>query len=252
MLNQPLLQQLDQMGLRGMSRALTQQQRTPDTLALGFEERLTFLLEQERLDRLNHRIAQRLRWAKLTQNASLEDIDLHTARGLDRLTLTRLTDLSWITQGLNVLISGPTGVGKSYLACALAQHACRNDIGVRYFRLPRLNEELVRAGVLQKKSAFFKALAKTPLLVLDDFGLTPLPDVLQRDLLEILEDRYPRQATLITSQLPIEHWHSQFSDPTLADAILDRLVHNAHSLTLKGESMRKLAAKKKAALATPD
>lgn len=245
MLTEPLFRQLDSLGLRGMSRALTQQQRTPDVHSLSFEERLSFLLEQEHLDRLNHRIAQRLRWAKLTQTASLEDIDLRTARGLDRLLLTRLSDLSWIEQGLNVLLCGPTGVGKSYLACALAHHACRHDKSVRYFRLQRLGEELIRAGALQKKSAFFKALAKAQLLVLDDFGLTPLPDSLQRDLLEILDDRYQRGATLITSQLPVEQWHGYLGDPTLADAILDRLVHNAYRVNLKGESMRKLSAKQK-------
>jgi DNA replication protein DnaC len=136
-------------------------------------------------------------------------------------------------------------VGKSYLACALGHLACRHDHSVRYFRIPRLQEELTRASVMQKKSAFFKAMAKTQLLVLDDFGLTPLPDGMQRDLLELLDDRYNRQATLITSQLPIEKWHGYLGDPTLADAILDRLVHNAYRINLKGESMRKTAGRRK-------
>jgi DNA replication protein DnaC len=246
MLMQPIFQQLDALGLHGFSRALTQQQRVPDVQAMSFEERLALLLESEQLDRMNHRIAQRLRWAKLAQTAALEDLDLHTTRGLDRTLLTRLSDLSWIAQGLNVLISGPTGVGKSYLACALGHHACRHDHSVRYFRLPRLQEELVRAGALQKKSAFFKTLSKTQLLILDDFGLAPVSDSLQRDLLELLDDRYNRQATLITSQLPVEQWHGYLGDPTLADAILDRLVHNAYRINLKGESMRKAAARRNA------
>lgn len=245
MLNAPLYQQLEALGLHGMSRALTQQSSTPEVHSLAFDDRLAMLLEHEQLGRLNLRIAQRLRWAKLTNSASIEDIDLRTARGIDRLLLTRLSDLSWIEQGLNVLINGPTGVGKSYLACALAHHACRHDKSVRYFRLPRLNEELLRAGALQKKSAFFRGLAKAHLLVLDDFGLTPMPDSVQRDLLEILEDRYGRRATLITSQLPVEQWHQYLGDPTLADAILDRLVHNAYRVNLKGESMRKITAKTK-------
>ena len=245
MLNAPLYQQLEALGLHGMSRALTQQASTPEVHNLAFDDRLAILLEHEQLGRLNLRIAQRLRWAKLSHSASIEDIDLRTARGIDRLLLTRLSDLSWIEQGLNVLINGPTGVGKSYLACALAHHACRHDKSVRYFRLPRLNEELLRAGALQKKSTFFKGLAKAHLLVLDDFGLTPMPESVQRDLLQILEDRYGRRATLITSQLPVEQWHQYLGEPTLADAILDRLVHNAYRVNLKGESMRKLTAKTK-------
>jgi DNA replication protein DnaC len=243
MLNEPLMRELEALGLRGMLRALTQQQRLPQTQDLGFEERLAMLLDAERIDRLNHRVAQRLRWARLPTGASVEDIDTRTVRGLDRALIARLAALDWITQGLNLLISGPTGVGKSYLACALGHHACRNDLSVRYFRMPRLNEELQRAGALHKKSAFFKTIAKAQLLILDDFGLTPLPESTQRDLLELLDDRYNRNATLLTSQLPVESWHGYLSDPTLADAILDRLVHNAYRVNLKGESMRKATAR---------
>ena len=138
-----------------------------------------------------------------------------------------------------MLLTGPTGVGKSYLACALAHQACRHDYSVRYFRVPRLTEELLRAGAQQKKSAFFKLLAKADLLVLDDFGLTPSSDPFKRDLLEIVDDRFDKKSTLITSQMPVEAWHPYLDDPTLADAILDRLVHNAHKVELKGESTRK-------------
>lgn len=245
MLNEPLMRDLEVLGLRGMLRALTQQQRLPEALDLGFEERLAMLLDAERIDRLNHRVAQRLRWAKLPPGACVEDIDTRTVRGLDRALIAKLADLGWIEQGLNVLISGPTGVGKSYLACALGHHACRNDLSVRYFRLPRLNDELQRAGALHKKSAFLKTLANAKLLILDDFGLTPMPESTQRDLLEILDDRYNRNATIVTSQLPVEKWHGYLSDPTLADAILDRLVHNAYRANLKGESMRKAKARNK-------
>lgn len=244
MLMQPLLKQLEALGLHGMGRALSQQLASAEIQQLDFEARLTLLLEHEQLDRQNHRIGQRLRWAKIGQQAAMEDIDVRTARGLDRTLLAKLADMAWLEQGMNVLLCGPTGVGKSYLACALAHHACRHDYSVRYFRLPRLQEELVKAGALQRKSLLYKSLANTRLLVLDDFGLMPLTESFQRDLLEILDDRYNRQATLITSQLPVEQWHGYLGDPTLADAILDRLVHNAYRLTLKGESMRKVKSRR--------
>jgi DNA replication protein DnaC len=151
-------------------------------------------------------------------------------------------DLGWIEQRLNVLICGPTGVGKSYIACALAHAACRQDLSVRYLRLPRLVDELAKAEALQKKSGFFRSLAKVKLLVIDDFGLAPLGDQIKRDLLEILDDRYGKSATIVTSQLPVAKWHAYINEPTLADAILDRLVHNAHKVQLTGDSMRKRRA----------
>lgn len=150
-----------------------------------------------------------------------------------------MRDLGWIDQNLNVLISGPTGVGKSFLACALAHAACRMDYSVRFFRLPRLVDELTRAHSMQNRSGLLKQLAKAELLVLDDFGLMPLSEQTRRDLLEILDDRYDRRSTIVTSQLPVDQWHTYLNDPTLADAILDRLVHNSCRLALKGESMRK-------------
>jgi len=197
------------------------------------------LIEHEIVERRSCRLRQRLRWAKLTQDAAIEDIDLKAARGIDRANLGQVTRLEWFSEHLNVLITGPTGVGKSYIACAVGHAACRADHSVRCFRLPRLIDELARHSALQNKATFLRQLAKADLIIIDDFGLAPLPDANRRDLLEILDDRYDRRSTLITSQLPVEQWHKYLEDPTLADAILDRLIHNSYRLTLKGESMRK-------------
>lgn len=239
MLTEPLLQQLHHLKLHGLATGLEQQLAAPDTQRLSFEERFGLRLQYEAATRASARLAQRLRWAKLPQLASLEDLDTRTPRGLDPAVLAQVTDLNWIAQHVDVLVTGPCGVGKSYVACALAHAACRADYAVRCFRIPRLVDELTRVTALQKRSSFFRQLAKAPLLVIDDFGLAPLSDQTKRDLLEILDDRYDKQSTLITSQLPVDQWHTYINEPTLADAILDRLVHNAYRLTLKGDSMRK-------------
>lgn len=242
MLTEPLIQQLQQLHLKGMAQALEQQMSGSDATARSFEDRLGLLIQHEITDRASYRLAQRLRWAKLPQNACLEDLDTRTARGVDPAALAQLTDLAWIKQHLNLLITGPTGVGKSYLAAALAHAACRADFSVRCFRLPRLIDEFTRYAALQKRSALLKQLARVELLVIDDFGLAPLADQTVRDLLEVLDDRYDRASTLITSQLPLDQWHAYLGDRTVADAILDRLVHNAHKVSLKGDSMRKRQA----------
>jgi DNA replication protein DnaC len=241
MLTEPLYQGLQDLGLRGMARQFSAQEKGTSQ-DLNFGERLALLIDAEQSERRNYRYAQRLRWAKLGQTASLEDIDSRTPRGMDRAVIAQLGTLKFIADKINVLISGPTGVGKSYLACALGQHACRENISVRYLRLPRLVEELIRADALKKKSLLFKHLAKFQLLIFDDFGLTPLADEIKRDLLEIIDDRFDKSATIVTSQLPVSKWHEFLADPTLADAILDRIVHNSYRLELKGESMRKKKA----------
>lgn len=221
MLTEPLIQQLHALKLHGLAAGLEQQLAAPDTQRMSFEDRLGLLLQHEAAARASARLAQRLRWAKLPQLASVEDLDTRAPRGIDPSVLAQVTDLSWIAQHLNVLVTGPCGVGKSYLACALAHAACRADYSVRCFRLPRLVDELTRASALQKRSAFFRQLAKADLLMLDDFGLAPLSDQTKRDLLEIVDDRYDKKSTLLTSQLPVDQWHAYLDEPTLADAILD-------------------------------
>jgi DNA replication protein DnaC len=239
MLTEPLIQQLHGLRLKGMASCLEHQLAAPDQRERSFDERLGLMIQQEIQERSCYRLAQRLRWAKLPMPACLEDLDTRSPRGVDAAQLAQVTDLAWIRQHLNVLITGPTGVGKSYLGSALAHAACRADLSVRCFRMPRLVEELARYGAMQKRSALLRQLARADLLVLDDFGLAPLADETVRDLLEILDDRYDQRSTLITSQLPIDQWHAYLGDRTVADAILDRLVHNSYRLVLKGESMRR-------------
>jgi len=239
MLNHPTLEKLQTLRLSGMHKALTEQMNLPDIDTLCFEERLGLLADRELTEREDRRLKTRLRQAKLRQNACIEDLDYRAPRGLDKALVLQLAACRWVREGLNLIINGPTGVGKTWIACALAHKACREGYTALYLRLPRLFEELSLAhgdGRFPKLMATF---AKTDLIVLDDWGLAKLTAEQRRDLLELLDDRHGNRSTVVTSQLPVDHWHEIIGDPTLADAILDRLIHNAYRVNLKGESMRK-------------
>ncbi len=239
MLIHPTLDQLRSLRLEGMAKALEEQLQMRDIGDLRFEDRLTLLIDRESTERANRRLKTRLRKAKLRQNnACVEDVDFRIRRGLDKGLLLALASCDWIAQHRNVLITGPTGVGKTYLACALAQKACREGYTVQYLRMPRLFADLRLAHADGRYPKLMAGLAKTHLLVLDDWGLAPLGDADRRELLEILEDRYDLRSTMVTSQLLVDDWHASIAHPTLADAILDRLVHNAYTLKLQGESVR--------------
>ena len=243
MLKHPTLDKLHALKLTGMAAALEDQSATLDITDLSFEERLGLLVDREMTERDNRRMSSRLRRAKLRHAAILEDIDYRNSRGLDKGLVQSLASCQWVKEHLNVLITGPTGVGKTWLACALAHKACREGYTAQYVRLTRLLRELTIAKGDGQYSKLLTSLAKVDVLILDDWGLMKLSAENRRDLLEVLEDRHGRRSTIATSQLPIEEWHGVIGDATLADAILDRLVHNAYKINLRGESMRKRQAK---------
>lgn len=237
---QHTLQQLHSLRLTGMADSLSQQLEQPNTVEdLGFMERLSMLVNHEATSRDNRKITRLLRQAKLRLNAQPADIDYAAHRGLNKDSMAQLLQLEWIRRHHNCLIEGPTGTGKTYLACALGQTACEHGLSVRYYRASRLFEALTIAHGDGTFGKLLIQLAKTDLLIIDDWGLDVLTQRQRNDLLEIMEDRHALAATLITSQLPISHWHEAIGDPTLADAILDRLLHNSYKIKLKGESMRK-------------
>src|SRR2546427_3076333 len=241
-LHHPTLDRLQTLRLRGMSHALVEQMQMPEIAPLTFEERLGLLVDRECTEREERRLPTRLRQANLRQAACLEALDYRQPRGLEKSLMTMLATCQWIRDRHNVLITGPTGIGKTWLACALGLQACREGWTVLYLRLPRLLQEFPLAKGDGRYVKLMTALAKTDVLILDDWGLAPLSDDNRRDLLELLEDRHDCRATIVTSQLPVEHWHEAIGEPTLAHAILDRLVHNAYKIALKGDSMRKRQA----------
>ena len=203
-------------------------------------ERLGLLVDREDIARQDARLKTRLRRAKLRQMACMEDLDYRTGRGLDRRFMLHLAGCDWIRRHQNIIITGATGVGESFIACALGHKACLEDFNVRYFRLPRLPEDLVIAHGDGRYLKLLRQLARVHVIVLDDWGLTKLTAIHQQHLLELLDDRHQTSSTIVTSQLPVGHWHEAMDNPTLADAIIDRLIHNAHKIKLTGESMRKI------------
>jgi len=244
MLSQPTLEQLTGMRLGAMAHAWQGQQEDPAIEELGFDERLAMLVDAEWTDRQNKRLDRLLRAAKLRlSGACLEDIEYAKERKLEKSVLRQLAAGRWIEAHQNVVITGATGVGKTYLACALAQQACRLGYRALYRRAPRLFDELTLARADGTYTRLLARFARIDVLVLDDWGLVPVKDMERRDLLEIMEDRHGLRSTIWTSQIPVAKWHDQVGDPTIADAICDRLLHNAHRIVLQGPSRRKLKAK---------
>jgi DNA replication protein DnaC len=239
MLNEQTFEKLYDMKLAGMAEAMKDQMTRSDMDGLAFEERFAMLVDAQHLWKENKRMKRLLKSAKLKLSASMEDIDY---RALDKSVVLSLGTCEWIRRHRNVIITGPTGVGKTYLACALAHNACREGLGAFYIRSPKLYYTLSIARADGSYARMLSRLAKVPVLILDDLGLAALNDPERRDLLEVIEDRHGCASTIITSQLPVEHWHEVIGDPTIADALLDRLVHNAHRINLKGQSMRKRKA----------
>lgn len=239
MLNNPTIDKLIELKLTGMFKALKQQSDMPELSKLSFEERLGLLVDAEYSERQTEQLTKRLRTAKLRHEACIEDLDFQQARGLDRRLIGQLATCSWVKEGLNVLITGKTGVGKTYLACALAQKACRLEYSCFYIRAPRFFQELTIARVKGTYSQLLGRLSKFSLLVLDDFALVPITEEQSRDLLEVTDDRCGKSSLIVAAQLPVDHWHQTFANKTLADAILDRVVHQSYKLSLEGESKRK-------------
>ena len=247
MLTHPTLNQLRALKLDGMAEAFIEPQNQSQAADLGHAEWLALLLDREAANRNTKRCQVRLRSAKLRHGqAAVEDVDYRTPRRLDKALFQQLTAGKWIAEHRNLLVTGPSGIGKSWLACALAQKACRDGYKVLYVRVPRLFADLELAHGDGRFARLFRTLVKTDLLVLDDWGPDRLTANQRRDLMEIIEDRHGNGSTLITSQLPVDKWHDIVGEPTFADAILDRIVHNAYRLQLDGPSMRKLKANEQA------
>lgn len=244
MLNQQTITKLNVMRLNGMAEAFRAQLEQPAMAGLSFEERFAMLVDSQWTYKENRALNRRLRNSRLKNTATVEDIDYQAQRGLDRALLRSLSaDSDWVRQHQNILLSGPTGVGKSWLGCALAHKACRDGYTAYYARASQLFRELALAHADGSFGRFIRRLAQTDVLVVDDFAMAPLSEFERRDFLEICDDRYQTRSTVLTSQLPVAKWHAQIGDPTIADSILDRLVHNAHRIELKGDSLRRNRSK---------
>src|SRR5689334_3060789 len=242
MLIHPMAERLRGLGLTAMADAFIEMRNNSTVDDLSREDWLGLLLDREATSRENKRLGRRLRHARLRQNAIVEDTDFRTPRGLDRALFQKLVTCRWIRDHQHLVIGGPTGVGKSWLACALGHKACRNGFSVLYRRAPRLFSELAIARGEGRLTRLIATLARTRLLIIDDWGPEPLNAHQRRDLLEIVDDRYENGSLLITSQVPVSRWHEVIADPTIGDAILDRVVHRAHRIELKGSSLRKRQA----------
>ncbi|HAK60919.1 MAG TPA: AAA family ATPase [Nitrospiraceae bacterium] len=243
MLIQQTREHLHTLRLTGMLQALDEQLEQPAMAELSFEERLAILVDREVLYRENRRLERLLKTAKLRVGACVEDIDYRHPRGLEKPRMASLVALEWIRQSLNLCLTGPTGSGKTWLACAFGNEACRRGFSVRYLRLPRLFEMLRISHGDGSYTKLMNQLLKTDLLILDDWGIQKVSAAQRNDLMEVIEDRHGRRSTLIASQLPTDHWHEYIGEATIADAILDRLLHGAHRINLTGESMRKTKEK---------
>jgi DNA replication protein DnaC len=245
MLIEQTVHTLNALRLPGMATAFTEQQTNAASMSLSFDERFAMLVDREHAWRENRRVARLLREAKLkSSQACMEDVRYGDGRKLDKSLIAQLASCQWIRAQQNLILTGATGCGKTWLACALGNAACRQGLSVAYVRTPRLFEELRIAHGDGSFSKRLSALAKTDVLILDDWGLAPLDQAGRNDLLEVLDDRVGVRSTVITSQLPVEHWHAYLNDPTLADAILDRILHAAHKMSLTGESLRKTGKEK--------
>jgi DNA replication protein DnaC len=239
MLNQQTLDKLHALKLHGLADAFRAQLETTEASQLSFEERLALLVDQQWLWKENRALARRLRAAHLKELGVLEDVDYQHPRSLDRKLVRTLSSSDWVRQHQSVLLLGPTGIGKTWLACALAQKACRDGFSVLHKRTSELFRELAVAHADGRIGQMLLRLSRIDVLLLDDFAMAPLKDAERRDFLEICDDRYQRRAMILTSQMPVAHWHEQIGDPSIADSILDRLIHNAYRIELKGESLRK-------------
>ena len=239
MLIHPTIERLRALGLSAMADAFIELQNVPDAAALTREDWLGLLVDREATSRENKRLARRLREARLRQSAVVEDVDFRAHRGLDRALFLKLATCQWIQDHHHLCVIGPTGIGKSWLACALGHKGCREGFSVLYKRASRLFTDLAQARGEGRLPRLMTTLERTRLLIIDDWGPEPLNAEQRRDLLEIVDDRYDRGSLLITSQVPVNRWHEVIGDPTLADAILDRIIHRAHRIELKGPSLRR-------------